>query len=923
MTTSRLEYGTTTNYGSQATLDVSGLLVHTATILGLSAGTTYHYCIHATDLAGNVANACHHTFATAHAAIVVNTNPPTISLVTVAPVTSTTATIAWTTDEVANGDVQYGLTPSYGSTTAFDANLSITHTRTISSLSPNTLYHYRIRSSDEVGNVAVSNDNTFTTEQNASSAPSVIITIPETTSSSASATTTTSTGATTSVTTPQTSVSTVPSSSSTSSTAGSVTVIVPETRTTTTVTTPLGSTTISTHSLIISGIETGAVTSTAVAIEWTTTLPSDSQLEYGVSSLLGHTTSLDETLTTAHAVTLSGLTPNTNYYFRVRSKPAGVGAFATISTLHDFNTLAEATPTVPPAHITAVSAEATGLSQASIAVTTDKATSVHVEYGITTGYGQTTELTSARETSHTLTLSDLTADTTYHYRVKAIDSVGNITYSQDHSFATPAATLSLPTTTTTPNTSGAASTIGTNTSATTTAPAIQTAPPPPSVIGTLAVHSSDATSATLTWSASSASADAAAEYDIRYSTNPITETNFASALQDQATLVTYDELSAHGTTRSYIVAGLTPGTTYYFALRSKFEHSDFSTISNVPSATLPAATSSTSEANGAQPAANAGVAQQDSSSAASSTPVENTPTASRNGNAGGGGGGATAQSVTGPIEAPIVLNATGTDGQVLLRWKNPNESSFVRTVVVRKANGYPTSPTDGEIIYEGNGETFTDTNLVNGTTYYYSVSSYDHRKHYSKAIHVSLSPKQSNIEVLLDKAPEEEPILATDHFVEVMKRGLKDIEVEHLQEILARDEHLYPERLITGYFGSLTESALKRFQQKHRLPQTGITDKATQAKLNIVSQSTVKLSTAEDLALFEHDLKPGSQGEDVENLQIFLIYEGSYAEAIITGHYDDNTANAVKAFQKKYGVHPVSGYFGYKTRHRILEISGL
>src|ERR1019366_735274 len=65
---------------------------------------TYHYCIHATDLAGNPSSSCGRTFATASQTIVVDTTPPDVSLITVAPITATGATINFTTIEVGNVD---------------------------------------------------------------------------------------------------------------------------------------------------------------------------------------------------------------------------------------------------------------------------------------------------------------------------------------------------------------------------------------------------------------------------------------------------------------------------------------------------------------------------------------------------------------------------------------------------------------------------------------------------------------------------------------------------------------------------------------------------------------------------------------------------------------------------------------------------
>jgi hypothetical protein len=103
---STLEYGTTQSYGSQATLGASALLAHAAVLTGLSTNTVYYYCIHATDLAGNAANSCGHSFTTAAEETIVDTTPPDISLVTVTGVSTDSATISWTTDKVANAEMR-------------------------------------------------------------------------------------------------------------------------------------------------------------------------------------------------------------------------------------------------------------------------------------------------------------------------------------------------------------------------------------------------------------------------------------------------------------------------------------------------------------------------------------------------------------------------------------------------------------------------------------------------------------------------------------------------------------------------------------------------------------------------------------------------------------------------------------------------
>ncbi|MFA6003704.1 MAG: Ig-like domain-containing protein [Elusimicrobiota bacterium] len=61
---------------------------------------------------------------------------------------------------------------------------------------------------------------------------------------------------------------------------------------------------------------------TSATINWTTNEASDSQVEYGTSTSLGMTTTLDSSLLTAHTVVLTGLTPGTNYYYKLKSQDA-------------------------------------------------------------------------------------------------------------------------------------------------------------------------------------------------------------------------------------------------------------------------------------------------------------------------------------------------------------------------------------------------------------------------------------------------------------------------------------------------------------------------------------------------------------------------------------------------------------------------
>lgn len=92
--------------------------------------------------------------------------PPAIANVQAGNVTSSSAQITWTTDESANSVVEYGLTTAYGSRagdTAENASYVGSHSVSLNGLADNTLYHYRVLSTDPMGNTTASDDHTFQT----------------------------------------------------------------------------------------------------------------------------------------------------------------------------------------------------------------------------------------------------------------------------------------------------------------------------------------------------------------------------------------------------------------------------------------------------------------------------------------------------------------------------------------------------------------------------------------------------------------------------------------------------------------------------------------------------------------------------------------------------------------------------------------
>ncbi len=90
------------------------------------------------------------------------TNAPVVEYVPVANVGATTADISWPTDQISDGVVEYGTSTGYGSLKTNAASIWY-HTVNLTGLSPNTTYHYRVKSKGTNNLTGVSADYVFTT----------------------------------------------------------------------------------------------------------------------------------------------------------------------------------------------------------------------------------------------------------------------------------------------------------------------------------------------------------------------------------------------------------------------------------------------------------------------------------------------------------------------------------------------------------------------------------------------------------------------------------------------------------------------------------------------------------------------------------------------------------------------------------------
>ena len=130
---------------------------HSLLLTGLTPSTLYHYRVISVGASGTLTSS-DQTFTSASAA---DTTAPVLSALA-ASSTGTNVTVTWTTDELASGVVDYGLTTSYGSTTTPDNSFTKTsHSHTFAGVDGQT-YSYRARSSDAAGNVGTPLTGTIT-----------------------------------------------------------------------------------------------------------------------------------------------------------------------------------------------------------------------------------------------------------------------------------------------------------------------------------------------------------------------------------------------------------------------------------------------------------------------------------------------------------------------------------------------------------------------------------------------------------------------------------------------------------------------------------------------------------------------------------------------------------------------------------------
>jgi len=285
--------------------------------------------------------------------------PPTISLIAIQNVTTQAATIVWDTDELSDSSIGYSTTPAVftnevGVSSMVDSASGVgRHSVTLTGLTPDTTYYFRVRSTDPGGNSATSDNG---------GDGFIFATIAGPT---------------------------------------------------------------------ISNVTTPQIDNTSVTINWLTNIPADSTIRYSTTTPLTSPMQVtDETEVTNHTIRLTGLTRGTTYYYEVLS---GVANDPNGGSYYSFTTTDDSVPPI----ISDLEVETISDTQAIVRWTTNEPASSQVEYGVTSGsYPESSTTEASLNTLHTVSLTGLTASTTYFLVAHSADSSGNAVTSEELSFAT-------------------------------------------------------------------------------------------------------------------------------------------------------------------------------------------------------------------------------------------------------------------------------------------------------------------------------------------------------------------------------------------------------------------------------------------------------------------------------------------------------
>ncbi|MFH1681162.1 MAG: fibronectin type III domain-containing protein, partial [Candidatus Eisenbacteria bacterium] len=354
----QVEYGPDISFGAFSAAETHPREAHAVRIEGLVPGVLFHFRVRSWERGGAHATSPPDTFRLAADTDVV---PPVILDIAVAALSDTSAEIEWTTDEPADGRVEYGASSSYDRSTPVDTSRSTLHRARIGGLLPATAYHFRVLSADRAGNLALSSDGQFTTHGTIDTLPPRI------------------------------------------------------------------------DGLAIQELGGGSIRAT-----WSSSEPSRGRLDYGLDQAVALSTAQGAAYAVLHQTDVHGLAPGSRFYFRA----AGTDAAGNEGRSGILSLVVGADPDTVPPRVAGELHVRPGIRDVVLLWGTEEPCNSVVEYGPDTTYGRTAE-EEGYLLSHSLTLTGLAAEATYHFRLTLRDLAGNTAVWEGSSFTTLADTAAV------------------------------------------------------------------------------------------------------------------------------------------------------------------------------------------------------------------------------------------------------------------------------------------------------------------------------------------------------------------------------------------------------------------------------------------------------------------------------------------------
>ena len=134
-----------------------------------------------------------------------------------------------------------------------------------------------------------------------------------------------------------------------------------------------------------------------------------------------------------------------------------------------------------------------------------------------------------------------------------------------------------------------------------------------------------------------------------------------------------------------------------------------------------------------------------------------------------------------------------------------------------------------------------------------------------------------------------------------------------------------------GFYDVATRDAVREFQSAFDLAVDGIVGRATWYKIQQIYASVKRLNdlSSEGITyneipkIFPNALSPGDEGNEIKVIQYMISYVAQYEDTVlpveINGVYDPATEEAVRGFQRTYGI-PETGIIDENTYARMFDV---